>query len=211
MPPKRKQRDEIISDGEPDVVLVPPRGPNIAALLPEVMQNIETLKFKRDSGRKKITAGFRAYLDEVRNEIKEYYASEAKKRSAEVSTLLTRYAETLEKQASIEKSIEEIVRNSRDDLRELTMVLKAAYSGRQQQSAAATGSFASIIESVPVKTCPAGPPSPGGNGALNMQSKAWTSKASMERYALDGNSTNVRDSKHRNEQQGGSVFDQITW
>ncbi|KAI1192303.1 hypothetical protein F5X97DRAFT_341172 [Nemania serpens] len=210
MPPKRKQSDDILSGSESDIVLVSPRRPAATTLLPEVMQNIERLKTKRGNGRKKIAAGFKAYIDGMKNEIEDHYTTEDKKRSTEVKTLLTRYAEALEKRASIEKSIEEIVLNSREDLRELTIVLEAAYSGRQQQSTAAAGSFASI-GSVPAKTSTTHLQSPTDNGTVDMQSKAWSNKAGKENRTPDGNPAYARGSKPWNEQRGGSVFDQFSW
>ncbi|KAJ8133501.1 hypothetical protein O1611_g123 [Lasiodiplodia mahajangana] len=196
MAPKRKPVSlEISSDSDSDVVVRQP--PTATTALPEVMRNIEMLKAKREAGRKKISAGFDAYIAGKKNEVEAHYTSKTKKRTSEVKELLTRYAEALEQRAAIEKSIEELVLDARDELQQLMIVLEAAYTGRQGQLKAATGSFASLLEPVMVKT-----PAPDKDDA-NMQDEGRADKAGRN-YA--------GDSKYQKENQGREdIFDRISW
>lgn len=100
--------------------------------------------------------------------------------------------------------------DSREDLRELTIVLEAAYSGRQQQSTAAAGSFTSMV-SVPMNTSTTHLCSPIEDPNFSMQNQAWTSKAGKENRTPNGDPTYARGPKHLDEQRGESVFDQISW
>lgn len=102
------------------------------------------------------------------------------------------------------------MQNSREDLRELTIVLEAAYSGRQQQATAAAGLFASIVP-VPAKPAATELPSPIEDGTSGMQSKAWTNKVGKEIHTPNGDPAYAKDSKRRHQQRGESVFDQISW
>lgn len=204
MPPKRKQRDDIVSGSESDAV--PPRRPTATTLLPEVMQNIEKLKIKRDSSRKKITMGFDAYVNELKKRIEVHCTAEAKKRSTEAKALLARYIEALEKQASIERSIELIVLNSNEDLKGLGMVLEAAFSGRQQQSRAAVGSFTPDEPMSAEGTVP----KPHGNADKSIsgvQGDVSINGVRKEGYGDNGCAHDDREAGG----QGGSIFDRISW
>ncbi|KAI0873475.1 hypothetical protein GGS24DRAFT_463596 [Hypoxylon argillaceum] len=194
MPPKRKSQDEISSGSESEVVII--QRPSAAVLLPEVMRNIEMLKSRREGSRKKINAGFNAYIAAMKKEIGEHYAAQATKRSAEAKSLLTHYVEALEQRASIEKSIEELVMDARQDLKELAIVLEAAYSGRQEQCNAAAGSFASI-EPVSVKDATV------DKSVFDMQTNTQTNKTD-ENF--------ISEAKPQNgEQERDNIFDQISW
>ncbi|KAI0450606.1 hypothetical protein F5B21DRAFT_490278 [Xylaria acuta] len=156
----------------------------------------EKIKAKRNDGFRGIAAKFDAYTSKKEKEIEDHYASEAKKKSAELKDLLTRYALALEQRASIEKSIEEIVLDTRKDINELSVLLKTAYSGRQQKSHAAAGSFSSIAP-VPARgTASANPTNP--RAAANMQNKAQADRSEEE----------SRDHVYAGKE---NVFDQISW
>ncbi|KAI1131734.1 hypothetical protein F5Y10DRAFT_232958 [Nemania abortiva] len=191
MPPKRKPQDDISSGSESDPVVL--QRPTVTEILPKVMQNIEMLTAKRDRGRKKISAGFDTYIAGRKKEIEERYTSEARKRSTEAKTLLTRYVEALEERASIEKSIEEMALDAREDLQELMIILEAAYSGRQQQCKAAAGSFASL-EPVPAK-----------GAAVNKVTPDM-------RDEIRAGKDYIGDTKRQDENQGRDyIFDEILW
>ncbi|TGJ79391.1 hypothetical protein E0Z10_g9381 [Xylaria hypoxylon] len=138
MPPKRKRRDDVASDSEESDIVSLCR-PTATALLPA-----ETLKTKRDRGRKDIAANFDAYAAGKKKAIANHYASEAENRSTEAKALLTLYAEVIARRASIERSIKKLVSNSKSDRDELTILLKAVYTGRRGQLDTATGSIAPI-------------------------------------------------------------------
>ncbi|KAI8954814.1 hypothetical protein F4801DRAFT_531705 [Xylaria longipes] len=199
MPPKRKHQVTVSSDSESDMVSL--RRPKETAILPTIMRNIEMLKVKREDNRKGITAKFDAYISKKKKEIEDHYASEAKKKSAELKDLLTRYAHALEQRASIEKSIEDIVLNTRQGLNELSVVLEAAYSGRQQQTHAAAGSFSSIAP-VPAKsTVSANPTNPLAT-TTNIRNRAQADKGEKEGGGRNG------DLAYAGKE---NVFDQILW
>ncbi|KAI0107612.1 hypothetical protein GGR51DRAFT_559418 [Nemania sp. FL0031] len=214
MPPKRKPLSlEISSDSDSDVVVL--QRPTATTVLPEVMRNIETLKAKREAGRKKISASFDAYITRRMKEIEDYYSSETQKRwvdltmrhvpssayktswlASEAKALLTRYAEALEQRAAIEKSIEDLALDARDELQQLMTVLEAAYTGRQRQFKAAVGSFASL-EPVMLKS-----PAPD-KGAVDIQG---------EDQADEAGKSHARETKRQNEDQGREyIFDRILW
>ncbi|KAI2636032.1 hypothetical protein GGS21DRAFT_61433 [Xylaria nigripes] len=212
MPPKRRRREETVSDSGSDVVFL--HRPTATTLLPEVMQNIEQLKTKRARGRKKITEQFDAYAAKKKKDIDSHYASRAEQRSSEAKDLLTRYAEALEKRASIEKSIEEIVLNARENLRELSIVLGAAYSGRQRQTGSAIGSFASTTLTSPKGA--AAPAAVADSGSvpekrgLDMQSKSHIDR--NEEHTHAGNPAFARGVKTQyGKRRRESVFDRILW
>ncbi|KAI0486336.1 hypothetical protein F4859DRAFT_365600 [Xylaria cf. heliscus] len=197
MPPKRKDQVTIVSDSESDTVSL--RRPKKTALLPAIMRNIEMLKSKREGSRKDIAAKFNAYAAEKEKEIRNYYASEAKKRSAELKGLLTRYTQALEQRASIEKSIEDIVLDSAHELEALNIFLKAAYTGRQQQSHAAAGLFSSIAP-VPVKsTTSVNPTNPRATTIIQNQARADRGEEGC-----------YRNKDHTNEGKE-NVLDRISW
>ncbi|KAI0416605.1 hypothetical protein F5X98DRAFT_343668 [Xylaria grammica] len=110
------------------------------------------LKTKRDRDRKDIAAKFDAYVAERKKAIADHFAAEAEKRSTEAKALLIRYAEVLERRASIEDSIEKLVEGSANDIDELCMLLEAVCTGRRGQLDTATGSFASITPKEATKT-----------------------------------------------------------
>ncbi|KAJ8124080.1 hypothetical protein ONZ43_g116 [Nemania bipapillata] len=155
------------------------------------------LRTRRDGGRKKINAGYDAYISAKKKEIGEQYAAETKKRSTEAKALLTRYVEALEQRASIEKSIEELVVKAREDLEDLAIILEATYSGRQQQCAAAVGSFDSI-EDAPAKDAAV-----GKDTIFDIQAETQEDTAEKNCAA---------DSTPQNEEQGqDDIFGQISW
>jgi hypothetical protein len=121
-------------------------------------------------------------------------------RSAEAKDLLARYAEALEQRAAIEKSIEEVVSNAREDLKELTIVLEAAYSGRHEQVRAAVGSFASIA---PVRT----------KGAITANpSIALDEGVERQKRPLAGDPAYATDVAGQYEKEYGENFmDHISW
>ncbi|KAI1756593.1 hypothetical protein F4782DRAFT_273237 [Xylaria castorea] len=198
MPSKRKHQVTISSDSESDIVSL--RRPKETTVLPAIMRNIEMLKAKRDDSRKDITAKFNTYTSRKKKEIEDYHASKARKKSAERKDLLTRYIQALEQRASIEKSIEDIVLQTRDYLNELNLVLNAAYSGRQQKLHAATGSFSSIAPAPEKPTASANPTN--SRAATNMQNKARVDRGEKEGRACNGDHAYVGKE---------NVFDQITW
>ncbi|KAI1176843.1 hypothetical protein F4777DRAFT_235341 [Nemania sp. FL0916] len=211
MPPKRKPKQDSVSNSDESDVVSPPR-PTATTVLPEVMRNIELLKMKRDRDRKKIAAGFDAYITGLKNEIADRYDSEAKKRETGTKALLKRYVEALEKRASIEKSIESIVLDSGEDLKGLAIILEAAYSGRQKQFAAAKGSFASIE---PAQTTSVGASAHLGattQSSSVAQGDPWLSKGEKADYAHNNRSEDVRNTKHGDRERGrDDVFAQILW
>ncbi|GAP83367.2 hypothetical protein SAMD00023353_0202820 [Rosellinia necatrix] len=217
MPPKRKQRDEIASDSgsEPDKVSL--RRPTAATLLPEVLQNIDMLKAKRDRGRKDITAELNTYVTRMKKRIGDRFVEEAKQRSAEAKALLNRYIDALERRAAIEKSIEDIVLNTHEDLKGLSIVFEAAYSGRQQQSKAAVGSFAPIdpIDPVPAKELTSAPtadsPDATGKGVSDMRDPVQSNKDGKDERAGDNNSTHDKEDGHQIGERPEDIFGQISW
>ncbi|KAI1739271.1 hypothetical protein F4680DRAFT_141367 [Xylaria scruposa] len=198
MPPKRKHQVTIGSDSGSDIASL--RRPKETAVLPAIMRNIEMLKARRDKSRKEITAKFDAYISKKKKEIEDCHASKANKRSTELKDLLSHYIQALEKQASIEKSIEDIVLQTRDHLNELNMVLDAAYSGRQQRSHAAAGSFSSIVPAPTKSTAPANPTVP--RVATNMQNEGQADGGEKEGRIRKG------DPNYAGKE---NVFDQFTW
>ncbi|KAI0547468.1 hypothetical protein F4679DRAFT_365218 [Xylaria curta] len=198
MPPKRKHQVTISSDSGSDIVSR--RRPKETALLPAIMRNIEILKAMRDKSRKNITAKFDAYTSKMKKQIDDCHASEAKEKSTKFKDLLNRYIQAVEKQASIEKSIEHVVLQTRDHLNELNMVLGAAYSGRQQISHAAAGSFSSIVHAPTKSTASANPTIP--RVATNMQNKGQADGGEKEGRARKG------DPDYAGKE---NVFDQFTW
>ncbi|KAI0863241.1 hypothetical protein F4860DRAFT_469208 [Xylaria cubensis] len=160
----------------------------------------EMLKAKRDRNRKDITAKFDAYTSKKKKDIEDCHASEAKKKSAELKDLLSRYLQALENRASIEKAIEDVVLQTRDHLNELNLVLDAAYSGRQQRSHAAAGSFSSIVPAPTKPTVSANPMNP--HVSTNMQNKAQIDGGEKEGRVCNGDLAYAEKE---------NVFDQITW
>ncbi|KAI0447325.1 hypothetical protein F4803DRAFT_499163 [Xylaria telfairii] len=154
----------------------------------------EVLKIRRKGVRNNIATGFNTYATEKENEIGDHYASEARKKSAELKDLLTRYAQALEKRASIEKSIEDIVSSTREDLNELNVILTAAYSGRQQQSHTAAGSVRSIVP-MPAKNTTSTSPT-------NIRNNAHANGGEKEGYPCN------RDHSYAGKE---NVFDPISW
>ncbi|GAW20693.1 hypothetical protein ANO14919_102020 [Xylariales sp. No.14919] len=205
MPPKRKSRanDVVASDSEPDTVAL--RRPTGTALLPAVMNNIEMLKTKRDRDRKDIAAKFDAYVAERKKAIADHYAAEAEKRSTEAKALLIRYAEVLERRASIEDSIEKLVEGSANDIDELCMLLEAVCTGRREQLDTATGSFASITPKEATKT-----PTTGLAARWrNIFSQGDTRANEGEEK---GQACNDDGAKHKKgEREGDNAIDRIFW
>ncbi|KAI1431007.1 hypothetical protein GGR50DRAFT_698420 [Xylaria sp. CBS 124048] len=216
MPPKRKRKDETPSDSESqsesesDVVSL--SRPTATALLPELMQNIERLKSRRDRLRKTITKEFDAYAAGKKNDIGARYASKAEQRSSEAKDLLTRYAVALERRASIEKSIEGLVLNAREDVRELAIVLEAAYSGRRQQTNAAIGSFASPT----LASAKGAAPTAVTTSGLSAKQSAFGTQGEYridgdEKEARAGNSVSDSNTQPQFGRPRGNFFDRILW
>ncbi|RWA13768.1 hypothetical protein EKO27_g1345 [Xylaria grammica] len=204
MPPKRKSRanDVVASDSEPETVAL--RRPTGTALLPAVMNNIEMLKTKRDRDRKDVAAKFDAYVAERKKAIADHYAAEAEKRSTEAKALLIRYAEVLERRASIEDSIEKLVEGSANDIDELCMLLEAVCTGRRGQLDTAAGSFASITPKEPTKT-----PATGLTARWrNIFSQGDTRANEGEEK---GQACNDDDAHKKGEREGENPINQIFW
>ncbi|KAI3323367.1 hypothetical protein HD806DRAFT_496390 [Xylariaceae sp. AK1471] len=198
MPPKRRLN---MGSGSEESNMESKRRSNVTALIPEAMQNIEKLKAKRDRDRREISKSFDAHIAGEKKGIENHYASKAKQKSAEAKDLLARYAEALEQRASIEKSIEEVVLNAREDLKELTIMLEAAYSGRYEQTRAAVGLFASVA-----------PVTAKGVATANIPGSATDKSAGKEGRTLAGDSVYARDSAGQYEKERPENFlDQISW
>ncbi|KAI0404901.1 hypothetical protein F4802DRAFT_216064 [Xylaria palmicola] len=212
MPPKRKRREDISSDSEPNASSL--RRPSAMSLLPDVMRNIEALKERRNKDRKKIAAELQTHVAGKKKSIRDHYVSETKKRSAETKDLLLRYCQALEQQVSIEKSIEEIVVTSREDLKELEIVLEAAYTGRQQQSRTPIGSFASSSAPGPAakRVVPAAHSDFCGatdKDSVEIRNGAWVGRDGKDGRARDGNPA---PGNHQDEGQVKKKFlDELSW
>ncbi|KAI1824472.1 hypothetical protein F4861DRAFT_255095 [Xylaria intraflava] len=211
MPPKRKRNDYTVSESESDDVSL--HRPTAMTLLPQVMQNIERLKARRDRFRKNITEQFDAFAAGKKKSIEAHYASKTEQRSSEARDLLTRYAEALKQRAAIEKSIEEIVLNAREDLRELTVVLEAAYSGRHQQANAAISSFTPTTLASAEDAAPATIMDPGAaaeKNVLEMCSESRSDKDAKETRADDPDCARETEHLYRKRPKE-SIFDRILW
>ncbi|KAF2963540.1 hypothetical protein GQX73_g10032 [Xylaria multiplex] len=206
MPPKRKPRNDMASDTEEsDVVEL--RRP-ATSTLPGVMKNIEKLKAKRDRGRKDVAAKFDAYVAEKKNAIAEHYASEAEKRVAEATALLTRYAEVVARRASIERSIEKLVSDSANDAEDLKVILQAVYDGRSGQWRKAAGSFASITPKGAASASTMNP----HHGAGKYNPFDTNGRAQLNGHDEQENDHDGGDAKHEGEEQDGvGILRRIFW
>ncbi|KAJ2997690.1 hypothetical protein NUW58_g574 [Xylaria curta] len=169
----------------------------------------ENLKAKRDGGRQDIVADFNAHVAGKKKAIERHYNLEATKRATETKGILVRYTRAIERRASIEKSIEEVVSNMHKDLEDFKKILEAAYTGRREQSHAAAGSFAFVTKGT-TSASPTNRRRAMGRGAVDAQDDPWIRRARKEGHAR-GDPTYARDTKHQNQGRGESIFDEISW
>ncbi|KAI8635397.1 hypothetical protein F5Y19DRAFT_10547 [Xylariaceae sp. FL1651] len=235
MPRKRRLADD--EDSESDIE--PQRRSTTTALIPRAMHNIQNLKAKRDKVRRDIAKEFDTYLTKKKKDVEHHYAAEAEHRTAQIADLLNKYTAALDQRVAIEKSINGLVDEAREDLKELTMFIGAAYSGRQESAAKAVSSL-TFTTSIPAKDSAHAATTGSGKvtdaGAQLRQNETRQSNGRVEdrSFTLDiplgrdhgseevgrdskgergaDDATYGRESKHDSKKGGGdNIFNQISW